>query len=70
MSAVPAATVVGITMIGSGGQPTTGIYTDPTSPEIDEWQYRSGRGPCLDAWRTKTVVRVTDVDIDGERYPE
>jgi GAF domain-containing protein len=70
VQAVPAARMAGITMLGEDGRPTTGVFTDPESPEIDEAQYSSGRGPCLDAWRQKRVVVVEDVDKVGEQYPE
>jgi GAF domain-containing protein len=70
MEALPAATVAGISMLGTDGMPTTGVYTDETSPEIDAAQYSTGNGPCLDAWRTKQVVRIDDMETDGKRYPE
>ncbi|HEX9969464.1 MAG TPA: hypothetical protein VGB03_04935, partial [Acidimicrobiales bacterium] len=43
--AIPAAAVVGMTMLGDDGQPTTAVYTDEDSPEIDDAQYREGKGP-------------------------
>ena len=67
--AVPAAAIVGMTMLGEDGDPTTAVYTDQDSPEIDEAQYREGKGPCLDAWREKRVLRVADVAAYAEEYP-
>lgn len=67
--AVPAADVVGMSMLGEDGTPTTAVYTDPDSPEIDEAQYREGKGPCLDAWRDNAVFRVSRVEDCAETYP-
>ncbi len=67
--ALPAAEMAGITLLGDDGKPTTGIFTDPEAPEIDAAQYSSGRGPCLDSWRLRKVVRIDDMD-HAEAYPE
>ena len=67
--ALPAADMAGISLLGSDGKPTTGIFTDPEAPEVDAAQYASGRGPCLDSWRLQTVIRLDDIDAAGE-YPE
>jgi GAF domain-containing protein len=69
LSALPNAKVAGMTMMGEDGSPTTAIYTDPESPEIDEAQYRDRRGPCLDAWRQNRLVRVDRVEACEDRYP-
>lgn len=66
---IEGAEFAGITMEGGAG-PRTAVFTADTSPEIDEAQYRSGRGPCLDAWRTGTIVRVDDLSQATDRYPE
>lgn len=71
VDAVPAAEIAGMTLLDQRGRPTTAIYTDTESPEIDSAQYEAGRGPCLDAWRSGEIVRVDDMARDGaERYPE
>ena len=67
--ALPAADMAGMSLLGADGKPTTGIFTDPDAPEIDAAQYASGRGPCLDSWRLRTVVRLDDMDA-AEAYPE
>ena len=67
--ALPAAEFAGIALLDDGGRPTTALYTDAESPEIDEAQYEAGRGPCLDAWRTKQVIRLDDTDASAA-YPE
>src|SRR3954470_20889175 len=48
--AVPAAALVGITMVVEGRQ-RTAVFTDETAPEVDQAQYDTGDGPCLDAFR-------------------
>jgi GAF domain-containing protein len=58
----------GITMLVDG-KPSTGVFTDPQAPELDEAQYSSGRGPCLDAFRNQRVYRI-DSTADEERWPE
>jgi transcriptional regulator with GAF, ATPase, and Fis domain len=69
LEAMPSASIVGMTMLGDDEQPTTAIYTNPESPEIDAAQYREGKGPCLDAWRTKRVFRVDRVEECADEYP-
>lgn len=67
--AVPAADVVGMSMFDDNGKPTTAVYTDPDSPEIDQAQYDDDKGPCLDAWRNNTVLRVRRVQDSAAEYP-
>jgi GAF domain-containing protein len=69
LEAIPLAAVAGLTMLVDDGQPTTAVYTDPLSPEIDAAQYREGRGPCLDAWRERRILRVPDLDAAQHAYP-
>src|SRR3954453_5594499 len=68
VEAVPPARFAGITMMVDG-RVTTQVFTDPTSPEIDQAQYKSGHGPCLDAFRTGAVIVVDSLDND-DRWPE
>jgi GAF domain-containing protein len=49
--ALPQTDHVGITMMVDG-KLTTSIFTHPEVPEIDQAQYRTGDGPCIDAYRT------------------
>jgi GAF domain-containing protein len=67
--ALPAADMAGISLLGEDGRPTTGVFTDPDAPEIDAAQYASGRGPCLDSWRQRRIVRVDDISR-ADTYPE
>jgi transcriptional regulator with GAF, ATPase, and Fis domain len=69
LAALPAAAVAGMTMLGEDGQPTTAVYTDEESPEIDAAQYREGKGPCLDAWLNRRVCRISDTREAAERFP-
>jgi GAF domain-containing protein len=62
------ADMAGITMLVDG-RPATGVFTDPVAPHVDTEQYRSGRGPCLDAFREQKVFRIDDTATD-ERWPE
>jgi GAF domain-containing protein len=70
MEAMPAAGMCGISMLDPQGRPTTAIFTDPESPVIDAAQYASGRGPCLDSWRTMQVVRIDDMTAMSHTYPD
>ena len=67
---MPSAEIAGIAMLDENGHPTTGVYTDDDSPRIDSGQYESGKGPCLDAWRTRTIVRIDDMEDASATYPE
>ena len=69
-AALPAAAFAGIAMLNESGKPATTVFTDTDAPEVDEAQYRSGRGPCLDAWRTSEVVTISDMDSGETTYPE
>jgi GAF domain-containing protein len=33
-------------------RPATAVFTDPESPQIDQAQYESGKGPCIEAFAT------------------
>jgi len=59
---------VGITMMVEGRH-RTAIFTDETAPEIDQAQYDSGHGPCLDAFRDQRVYRIDSTLEDGP-WPE
>lgn len=58
----------GITMLVEG-RARTGVFTDPLSPEVDASQYESGRGPCLEAFRSQHVMRIDDMSSEV-RWPE
>jgi GAF domain-containing protein len=62
--AIPAADMVGLTMLLEG-RPRTAVFTDETAPEIDQAQYETGDGPCLDAFRHQTVYAIPRTADDG-----
>jgi GAF domain-containing protein len=61
VAAVAPAQYIGLTMLVDD-KPTTAVFTDPDSPEIDQAQYRSGKGPCLDAFRTGEIQAVPSTE--------
>jgi GAF domain-containing protein len=68
--AVTGSSFVGISMLDDKERATTAVFTDEQAPHIDQAQYDTGRGPCLDAWRTKTTVRLDDLEQVDDRYTE
>jgi GAF domain-containing protein len=68
VDAVPPAMFAGITMMVDG-RVATQTFTDPTSPEIDQAQYESGHGPCLDSFRQGSTIVVESLEND-DRWPE
>jgi GAF domain-containing protein len=60
---IGAADMAGITMLIEG-RPSTAVFTDFESPEIDAAQYRTGVGPCLDAFRHQRAYRVNSTATD------
>ena len=67
-AAVPGCTHCGVSLL-SAERVTTAAATDGTTLQLDGAQYSNGEGPCLEAARTATVVRVEDFSHDG-RYPK
>ncbi|HZX54482.1 MAG TPA: GAF and ANTAR domain-containing protein [Ilumatobacteraceae bacterium] len=66
--AVPQAEFVGITMMVDG-RVGTFVFTHPDVPDIDRAQYDTGRGPCVDAYRTGDVF-VIESTLTEQRWPE
>src|SRR4051812_46225546 len=64
---VPGADFAGITLLRDG-RPTTAVFTDSASPEIDAAQYETGEGPCLDAFRKNTIFYIEDTRTET-RWP-
>jgi GAF domain-containing protein len=65
VAAVPAAELVGITMPVEGRQ-RTAIFTDRTAPEIDQAQYDTGDGPCLEAFQDQRITTIESTREDGK----
>lgn len=63
---VTPAAACGVT-VRRDGQPFTAAMSDDLAAQVDEIQYVVGQGPCLDALREGTVVRVDDLTHD-ERW--
>jgi len=57
IQAVPPAKYVGITLLVDGKLKTS-VFTHPEIPEIDQAQYRTGDGPCVDAYRHGKVYSI------------
>jgi len=62
--AVPAADFVGITMLVEGRH-RTAVYTDETAPEVDQTQYDTGDGPCLQAFNDQQVQTIHSTREQG-----
>jgi GAF domain-containing protein len=67
VEAIAPADEIGITML-VGGKVKTAFFTDPEVVEIDQAQYATGEGPCLQAFRDGTIHRV-DATRTDERFP-
>jgi GAF domain-containing protein len=67
-AAVPPAAYTGISMLVED-KVTTSVFSDPDVPEIDQAQYDSGHGPCVDAYRDRVVYEVPSTAHDT-RWPE
>ncbi|MFD4668495.1 ANTAR domain-containing protein [Lentzea sp. NPDC058450] len=68
---VPAAEVVSVTLREPGGRFTTPVQTDPIATALDEVQYRTGRGPCVDAALPDGPGYVIGGDLrTDQRWPE
>src|SRR3954454_20030303 len=62
--AVPPAALVGVTMLVEG-RPRTAVFTDEAAPEIDQAQYDTGEGPCLDAFRNQQIREIESTREEG-----
>lgn len=63
------ADMAGLTLLYPDGQARTAVSTSDEADELDQAQYDSNRGPCLEAFRTKAQLRVDDTSTD-RRWPE
>ncbi|WP_422743265.1 ANTAR domain-containing protein [Mycobacterium sp. WMMD1722] len=66
--AIPDADAVSISVL-TGEAPRTAAHTDDLLLRLDEEQYASGRGPCLEAAARGRPVRVA-TRADDQRWPE
>ncbi|MET0236534.1 MAG: GAF and ANTAR domain-containing protein [Kibdelosporangium sp.] len=65
--AIGEASLASVTLLGDG-RPYVAAITDNQVGEVDLVQYQAGEGPCLEAAKTRQVVRVT-VSEAGDRWP-
>jgi GAF domain-containing protein len=68
LQALPQAAHVGITLLVDGKLKTS-VFTHPEVPEIDRAQYRTGDGPCVDAYREAAPHRITSTLDSGRWQP-
>lgn len=68
VEAIEPVDLAGITLHDEDG-PRTAAFTDPQALEIDQAQYDTGIGPCLDAWRSNQVLRI-DSTADDARWEQ
>ena len=57
-----------VTMINQG-KASTPVQTDKLAGQLDLAQYRSEKGPCLEAYSIRRVVRAA-ISASGERWPQ
>jgi GAF domain-containing protein len=70
LAAVPAAEAVGLTLLEGRRKPVTVFASNaPMSMKVDQAQYADGDGPCLEAYRRRTVISVGDTSTAGQRWP-
>lgn len=61
---VPSACGAGVTLTDADGRRTTAAATDAVVQEADALQYALEEGVCLDAWSTRSVHRVDDLESE------
>lgn len=68
---VPGADLVSVTLREDDGHFHTPVETGPAASAIDQAQYRSGRGPCVESARAEgpALAVAADLRTDG-RWPE
>lgn len=68
LAATPQADVISITVL-SWPNSRTAACTDEQALDLDNEQYASGHGPCLEAALQRTPLQAT-IDDEGQRWPE
>jgi GAF domain-containing protein len=63
-----ACTFAGITL-SDGDRMQTPVYTDERSPKVDQVQYDTGSGPCVDAARTGEIFTIPDTSTEARWRP-
>jgi GAF domain-containing protein len=65
---LPPCDLASVTMVNDG-RPSTPVQTDPLAADLDSVQYRSRRGPCLEAYQVGKIVR-EKISDKTDRWPE
>jgi GAF domain-containing protein len=65
---LPGADEVSVTLV-RGTSARTAAFTGSLALELDEWQYRRGHGPCLDAAAAGASLSITDMAAEP-RWPD
>lgn len=65
---VPGAELASVTLLDPHGGYTTPVESDPVATRLDQLQYRSDEGPCLEATRTpgRGMAFSPDLATDGQ----
>jgi len=68
---IPGVHLASVTLRESDGTFHTPVETDPVAVELDQEQYRSGRGPCVESARPDGPAMAAGDDLGtDERWPE
>jgi len=65
---IPGAADVSVTLM-TDGRPTSVVFTGQLASDLDERQYQSGFGPCMDAAISGETITIEDT-ADGGAYPD
>ena len=58
----------GVSLLSTAGRRVTSAATDRLVEQLDDLQYGLDEGPCLTAWRDRSVVRAGALDLE-RRWP-
>ena len=58
----------GVSLLSAAGRRTTSAATDQLVEQLDDLQYGLDEGPCLTAWRERSVIRSGALDVE-QRWP-
>ncbi|TDW29314.1 GAF and ANTAR domain-containing protein [Cryobacterium psychrophilum] len=60
----------GLLLVDPNGELQVLASTSEESQLVEILQSQAGVGPCIDAFRTGTVVTISDIATEGSQYPE
>ena len=64
------ATAAGLLLADPKGNLQVIAATSEESHLVEVLQHQAGAGPCVDAFRSGAVVTLSDIAVDGHRYPD